>query len=106
MSDWLPIKYMGFYDVPRIFITRYRGETYLFDCPFDEELEDDSDSYSVYVVPPLWDEDLPKDWTTLHKRAIRCLGQVPVESVRFDPSKRQSVDASILEDLLARRVAS
>jgi len=106
MSDWLPIKYRGFYDVPRIFITRYRGETYLFDCPFDEELEDDSDSFNVYVVPALWDEELPKDWTTLHTRAIRCLGQVPVASVRFDPTRRQAVDSAILEELLTRKVAS
>src|SRR5262245_38860413 len=106
MHDWSPIQYMGFYDVPLIFLTRYQGETYLFDCPFDEELEDDSEFYKVYVVPSFADEDLPKDWTTLHTRATRYLGEVPVTSVRFDPTKRQSVDASIIKELTARSKAS
>jgi hypothetical protein len=106
MNDWSPIKYMGFYDVPLIFITRYRGETYLFDCPFDEELEDDSESYKVYVLPPLKDDELPKDWTTLHTRAVRYLGEVPVARVRFDPSKRQAVDSAILDEMAARKAAA
>jgi hypothetical protein len=105
MSDMTPIKYMGFYDVPLIFITRHRGETYLFDCPFDEELEDDSDSYKVYILPAVRDEELPKDWTTLHTRATRYLGEVPVAGVRFDPTRRKSMDASIIDELTARRAA-
>jgi hypothetical protein len=106
MHEWSPIKYMGFYDVPLIFLTRYRGETYLFDCPFDEESEDDSDSYKVYVLPPLKDEELPKDWTTLHTRAVRYLGEIPVASVRFDPSRRQAVDSAILDEMAARKAAA
>ncbi|SRR5260370_3297223 len=105
MNDMTPIKYRGFYDVPLIFITRYRGETYLFDCPFDEEREDDSDSYKVYLLPPLKDEDLPKDWTTLQMRAIRCFGEVPVATVCFDSTRRQSMDPSIIDQLIARTAA-
>jgi hypothetical protein len=103
--DMTPIKYMGFYDVPLIFIMRYRGENYLFDCPFDDEKEDDSDSYKVYLMPDLNDQQLPKDWTTLHTRAVRYLGDVLVSNVRFDPSRRNSVDASVLDAITARRVA-
>jgi hypothetical protein len=106
MSNWSPIKYMGFYDVPLVFITCYRGETYLFDCPFDEELEDDSDSYKVYLLPPLKEEDLPKDWTTLHTRAIRYFGEVPVGRVQFDPSRRQAIDSAILDEIAARKTAA
>src|SRR2546421_12677498 len=105
MNDMMPIKYMGFYDVPLIFITRYQGDTYLFDCPFDEEREDDSDSYRVYVLPPVADEDLPKDWTTLHTRATAYLGEIPVSNVRFDPTRRNSVDISIVDALTARKAA-
>ncbi|HYT95454.1 MAG TPA: hypothetical protein VEL76_42435 [Gemmataceae bacterium] len=100
------IKYMGYYDIPLIFITRYRGETYLFDCPFDEELEDDSDSYKVYVLPELKDEELPRDWTTLHTRATRYLGKVPLANVRFDPTRRKSVDPSVIDELTARRATA
>jgi hypothetical protein len=105
MSDTTPIKYMGFYDVPLIFITRYRGETYLFDCPFDEEREDDSDSYKIYLMPAINDQELPKDWTTLHTRAVHYLGDVLVSRVRFDPTRRKGVDASILDALIAHRRA-
>ena len=91
---------MGFYDVPLIFITRYRGQTYLFDCPFDEEREDDSDSYKVYLMPAIKDEELPKDWTTLHQRATSFLGEIPVVRVRFDDSRRREVELSVLDELL------
>jgi hypothetical protein len=106
MSEMTPIKYMGFYDVPLIFLTRYRGTNYLFDCPFNEELEDDSDFYKVYVVPELKDEELSKDWTTLHRLATRYLGEVPVASVHFDASRRKCVDASIINELVERRVTA
>src|SRR5881398_2494999 len=102
MSEMTPIQYMGFYDVPLIFITRYRGQTYLFDCPFDEEREDDSDSYKVYLTPAIKDEELPKDWTTLHTSATGYLGEVPVCSVRFDATRRKAFDASVLDALAAR----
>jgi hypothetical protein len=46
--DWAPIRYRDFYDLPRIFITSYNGQDYLFDCPFDDELDDYPDSYRVY----------------------------------------------------------
>ena len=105
MSEMTPFKYMGFHDVPRIFIMHYAGETFLFDNPFDEVLEDDSDWYKVYVLPSLNDEDLPNDWTTLHTLAIRCLGEVPVASVRFDPTRRKCVDGSIIDKLTAERIA-
>jgi hypothetical protein len=100
-----PIKYVGFYDVPRIFITTYGDNTYLFDCPFDEELEDDSNVYKVYVLPSLKDEELPKDWTTLYTRATRYVGDVPVANVRFDSSRRQFMDPSIIDELISHKAA-
>ena len=51
------------------------------------------------------DEELPKDWTTLHTKAIRFLGEVPVAAVRFDPTRRQSVETSVLDGLLSQTVA-
>jgi hypothetical protein len=100
MTAWAPIRYMGFWDVPRIFLTRYKGQAFLFDCPFDEELEDDSDSYRVYMMPDLAEEDLPKDWTTLHQRATRFIGEIPVARVCFDSTRRREVELSVLEELL------
>jgi hypothetical protein len=102
MSEMAPITYKGFYDVPLIFIARYQGKTYLFDCPFDEELEDDSESYKVYLFPDCKDEDLPRDWTILHERAIRYLGDIPVSNVQFDATRRKQVDASVIDALITR----
>ncbi len=102
MSTWASIKYMGFWDVPLIFLVPYQGELVLFDCEFDEEVEDYRDFYKVYAVPPAVAEDLPKDWTTLHTRATRYLGNVPVQSVRFDPTRRREVDTSVLEELMGK----
>jgi hypothetical protein len=100
-----PIKYLGFYDVPRNFIVRYANETLLFDCPFDEALDDYPDEYQVYVLPPMKVEELPKDWTALPPRALAYLGKVPLDRVLFDPSKRKSIDSAILEELIARKAA-
>ncbi len=105
MSKWVPIKYMGFWDVPLNFIARYQGETFFFDCPFRQDLDDYAESFTVYLMPDLQDAELPKDWTTLHRLAIRRLAEIPVNRVQFDPSKRQAIDQSILEEITARKAA-
>jgi hypothetical protein len=100
MNTWNPIRYLGFWDVPLVFLTRHNGRTFLFDCPFDEHLEDYAESYRVYSMPDLADEELPKDWTTLRQRATGFLGEIPVARVRFDPTKRQHIDSSVLDELI------
>ncbi len=98
--DWAPIHYRDFYDLPRIFITSYEGKDYLFDCPFDDELDDYPDSYRVYQLPALSEEELPGSWEGLPKLAALYLGEVPVAEVQFDPTKREKIDTVILSDLL------
>lgn len=101
MSNWAPIKYMGFWDVPLVFIVPYKGDLLLFDCEFDEDVEDYRDYYKVYILPPSSAEDLPKDWTQLHQRATRYLGDVAVKQVRFDDTNRKEIDAAVLDELTA-----
>lgn len=105
MSKWASIRYMGFWDVPRIFLVRDAGEVFLFDCPFNEETEDDEENYQVYLMPEIPDDELPKDWTTLKVRALKRLGEIPVESVKFDETRRREVDLSILNRLAPDAVA-
>ena len=105
MNNWTPIKYMGFWDIPRIFIVRHRGETILFDSPFDETLDDYPDSFKVFLMPSIRDEDLPKDWTTLKTRATHFLGEISVHRVLFDPSKRRSIDTAVVDELITRKAA-
>lgn len=106
MSAWSPIKYMGFYDVPLIFLTVHGDRTFLFDCPFLDDREDFAEVYKVYLMPDLRGEDLPKDWTTLAARATRYLGDVPLAKVRFDPTRRQAVDVAVFDLIPAFQAAA
>src|SRR4051794_35886837 len=101
MNKWSPIKYMGFYDVPLVFLTRHGNQSFLFECPFLADVEDYAEIYKVYLMPELQESDLPKDWTTLASLATRHLGNVPVAKVRFDPTRRQAVDTAVFELLPA-----
>lgn len=100
------IQYRGFWDVPRIFLAVFEHRTFLFDCAFNEELDDYPDSYKVFLLPELKEEDLPVDWTTLQNRALAYLGEVPLEQVHFDPSKRQSIDTALLEELGSKKAVA
>jgi hypothetical protein len=100
--DWATIRYRDFYDIPRIFITAHDGKQYLFDCPFDDDLDDYSDRYRVYQLPAISEDDLEGSWERLPERAVRLLGVVPVAEVQFDPTKRQRLDTAVIEALLAR----
>lgn len=101
--SWATIQYRDFYDVPRIFIASYDGTGYLFDCVFDDEIDDYANRYRVYQLPPIPDEDLEGSWEDLSERAERLLGSVPVAEVHFDPTKRQRINTTVIETLLAHR---
>jgi len=101
MDKWIPIEYRDFWDVPRIFITRYQGKLFLFDCAFDEATEDFPDFYQVYLLPNLDLKDPANSWPQLSSRAIHCFGKVPIEKVRFDPTRRREIDSSVLEEMTA-----
>lgn len=104
MTDMIPIQYRDFWDVPRIFFTHYRGSLYLFDCPFDDEVEDYPNEYRVYLMPPLSPTDLAGSWADLWERAVRDLGSVPITAVAFDDTKRRQIAASVFDQLPATAV--
>ena len=93
------IIYRDFWDVPRIFVVRHRGRPYLFDCRFDESAEDFEAAYRVYTLPDLPERELSGTWAGLAGKAESYLGEVPVESVTFDPSRRRTIDTSIIDEL-------
>lgn len=93
-------EYSGFYDVPRCISIWYRGIHFLLQSWFDEDLDEYPNAYSVYAVPAgiastlAFSPELlrvPLDW----------LGQLPINQVVFDPSKRKELDASVLESFVA-----
>ncbi len=99
MNTWNPIRYRGFWDVPRIFLASYKGRVFLFDCAFDENTEDYPEQYRVYILPYLAEEELVHSWDKLHLKALQYLGEVPLNRIRFDPTRRREIDSAILEEL-------
>jgi hypothetical protein len=94
------IMYRDFCDVPRIFIVRYRGRSYLFDCSFNGSVEDYEETYSVYVLPELPGHELSGSWKYLAEKAESDLGEVPVVGVGFDPSMRRAINTRVIDELL------
>jgi hypothetical protein len=99
MSDKLGIQYRDFYDVPRIFVVNHRGKVYLFDCPFDQDLDEYPEIYKVFVLPSDSYSNLSGSWDELASRASAYLGEVPVKSVQFDPTRRREIDADVIDEL-------
>jgi hypothetical protein len=102
MSRFVPIQYRDFWDVPRIFLVEYKGHVLLFDCPFDDDVEDFPNYYRAYVLPALDSGELAESWANLSKKAVHFLGEVPIDRVHFDSSKRKEVSADLLDDLISR----
>jgi hypothetical protein len=102
MSAWADIEYRDFWDQPRIFFVHHDGRLYLFDCPFDEETEDFQDTYTVYEMPELTGTDYAGSWAHLPDKAIRSVGEVPLDQVHFDPTKRRQIDTAIFANLISR----
>ena len=100
MIDGVLIRYRDFWDVPRIFFAEHDGELYLFDSRFDKTSEDYLESYDVYLMPSFGESDYLGSWAEHPQKAICKVGVVPIDSVRFDPTKRKEIGAEVF-DLLA-----
>jgi hypothetical protein len=94
---WIPFTYRDFYDVPHMIVLFDRGRCYLLDSPFDPALDDYRPDYQIFELPFSSPSELPPDWSELPARAVRRLGSLPVASLRLDDSRRQRLDASVLD---------
>jgi hypothetical protein len=98
-TSWSSIQYRDFWDVPRIFVTQYRGMWFLFDCTFDDETEDFPDTYQVSLISPPEPADLAGSWIDLPKKAVQFLAEIPIARVQFDPTRRKAIDDTLLAKL-------
>ena len=98
---WLPIRYREFYDIPRIFVVEASGDRYLFDCPFDPDLDDYPEQYRVYRLPG--DTVIPEagSWNQLAEKGC-LLGEIPTSLVAFDQTTRAFVEARVLDHILGQ----
>jgi hypothetical protein len=96
---WLPIRYREFYDVPRAVVVEFRGETYLFDCPFDHGIDDYLPEYTVYRLPPdIADELDTMSWADLGTLGTK-VGSIEVSGVVFDATRRAAMSESVFKRL-------
>ena len=98
MSDeWSAIRYRDFHDVPRVFVVERGRDLLLFDCAFDEALDDYGDTFVVSIlrddVRHIVDEP---SWSDLGNFADR-IGSVPVRLVAFDETKRRAIRTSVFD---------
>jgi hypothetical protein len=101
MKRPLPIvEYRDFWTILRMFLVRYESRLFLFDCEFDEEVEDFRDDFKIFLMPELSPEELDQAWLNLSRQSLRFCGCVPTASVNFDPTRREQVDAEAFVDLL------
>lgn len=100
MNHKIRISYREFYDVPRMIVVTHRGRKLLLDCKFDDSLDEYPAAYKVYVLPEGIDERALRSWEVLPEKATNYLGDIPVDQVLFDPSKRLEIDTEVLDRLL------
>lgn len=95
----IPIRYRDFFDVPRAFVVNHNGSLVLFDCPYDEGIGEYPDHYRVYRLPAELSDTLDAGtWEGLAERGV-CVGHVPITLVRFDATRRSSIDDEVFESL-------
>ncbi len=95
----IPIKhYRDFWDVPRIFLASKDDYLLLFDCKFDEKKEDYDEKYQVFIMPELTDNEISGSWYQLSEKAIKYLGEIPINKVSFDETHKQFIDSQIVSE--------
>ena len=93
---WLPIRYSGFYDVPRAFAVEHQGAVLVFDCPFDDAADDFASFYRVFRIPGTTLDATAHLSLKAMVESGQPIGSVSAAVVRFDPTLRHSVDDSVL----------
>ena len=100
------IVYRDFYDVPRAFVVWCRGKQFLFDSQFDVDKDDYRDIYEVFQLPELSKDELSGSWLNIRDRASRKLGEVKVDEVQFDQTKRKSISCDALSANMDERLTA
>jgi len=102
MAKMTSFQYVEFYDVPRCIALHYRGRLFLLQSAFDENLDDYPSSYSIYILPDSVKASLRSgEWEFLRDTKMTCVGQIRIDQVVFDATKRKELDASILDSFAA-----
>jgi hypothetical protein len=99
MSEWIPFVYREFYDVPREILLTFKGKVLLLESLFDDKDDEYSKNYVVYELPASIMGNLNGSWEGFANQALSELGEIPVESVQFDNTRRKQIYGDVLEAL-------
>lgn len=106
MSKPTPFRYSGYWDVPLGLVVQHKGTSFFLERTYDEDLDDYSHRYSVYLIPNsmgLGKGPIPNSfWNDLRESGLKCLGQLPVALAKFDRTKRKSMDTSALDKFISK----
>lgn len=87
------LDYRGFYDVPRLMLAEdERNVRWIFECLFDDTLDEYSVSYSIYPVGA--EESSATSVLQRHydDPPATAIDALPVSRFRFDPTARASFE--------------
>ena len=98
---WQPIWYSAYWDLPRYIYTTDGQRAFVLDCPFDAELDDYPDRFSVYAAPVLaMPTSRREPWAGPAQDSLTLLGTVALDRTHLDPTWRKELDWRVLEEWL------
>ena len=98
--EWLPIlEYREFYDLPRLILVETDDRFLLLDCPFEDGFDDYAADFFVYQLESDPRLSFGADWSGLPATG-RLLGQVSVNSITFNSTRREALRSRELATLL------
>jgi hypothetical protein len=100
MEQRTKFTYREFYDLPRMVIFNHRGLKLLLDCKFDDALDEYPSAYKVYILPPEINEGDEISWESMPSKAVKYVGEIPVNHIVFDETKRKDLETRIIDSLI------
>lgn len=91
--------YRDFWDFPRIFLVSFNDSLFLFDCKFNEKIEDFEEKYQVFIMPELTESEINGSWYELSNKAVKYLGEVLINNIQFDKTRKQFINGNVLTEL-------
>jgi hypothetical protein len=104
VAERIPFRYGGHWDVPRFIHLNYRGRSLLLLSPFDEEIDEYPEHYTVCELPADVGSGTELKWwyegqSEGHEDFV-AIGTVAVKDVRFDSLPRpEMLDPSVLDGI-------
>ena len=106
MSDRLSFTYGEFYDFPRMLSFHIDGRWYLLRSFFDEDLDDYSLMYEVYLLPFRTEAEFKTQiefWRPVSE--YKNLGQILISEIGLDQTRRASMNADFIRTWLSERIS-